>query len=190
MVKRIHNFALTSDSYERKKVEGIDSPQPLAASISKEGNGFVVWNTFVSVGQPPFGQVLVLQVLKNFVPQEDHTIQRNTSTTFGSVYLNVNAVGKGLFVWTEAPQIMNSPFMTNSNLSLNSLNIERWLPEKQVSRISDASKGSVDASSVTLTNEGNGMISWTQFNEPCPSEAQCNLAQTVWSKAVFQFRSK
>src|SRR5690606_36746338 len=104
--------------------------------------------------------------------------------------IDLNLSGKGLLVWSEQPKRMNTPFLSNKEISLHSLSLENWQAAGEPLQISEATQASLDAWSLELNSEGSGLLAWTQFKEKCPGDLNCRLDQTVWARPIIDFRPK
>lgn len=131
---------------------------------------------------------LRLQALQQGQWQMPVMVREPGAQNYSAGQLAVDAQGKGLLVWAEAPREMRQHFMSNHGQALYSQALTGWQPSGVPRLISEASQASVDAWSVNLSPAGHGLITWSQFNEDCPGDLGCNLEQSVWARAVYGFR--
>lgn len=160
----------------------------LDASLDAAGNGLTLWNHHHHNASGPPDQGLSLQAMQQGQWQSRVVIRESAAQTYSAGRLAVDASGQGLLLWPEAPRQMNQGFLSNQGSALYSQALTDWQPSGTPRLISEASQASVDAWSLNLSPAGHGLIAWTQFNEDCPGDLSCNLAQSVWARAVYGFR--
>ncbi len=172
--------SLLANSNETRRLE--------AAQLNANGNGTLAWyvqeNSAANNGP-----------VTRYVLQAVQAYQLGSSKALPSTQddepllpsLHLDRQGRGLAIWRQQPRRMNTEFEPNKEIRLLAIPLENYLPSDQALTISDSQQASVDALNIKLSPEGHGLIAWIQFNQRC-EQVGCSLDQTVWSRAVYDFR--
>ncbi|MGV3527099.1 MAG: hypothetical protein ACO1RX_22980 [Candidatus Sericytochromatia bacterium] len=161
-------------------------PLLLTAQFNAAGDAWLVWTRY-SQAIPPQSS-LGLQTLRQGQWQPEVTVRAQAGVEIGGAKLAVDATGRGLLVWSEQKQSMNREFVSNQGTQIQAVALSQGQLDGPPQLLSETGQGSVDAWSMNLAPEGHGLIAWTQFVQTCPGDLNCNLDQSVWARAVYDYR--
>ncbi len=146
-------------------------------------NGVLIWQQRNSVFQGA-GVQMKVQQLRDGQWASPELLRDTTETFYETPRLKLDVFGNGSSVWLERySQRGVSDMWQDSALFID---ISQW-QAGEPRKISEENAGPVYNWSL-VDQTGSGLLTWGEFEEPCPDGQGCCLSQKLWFRPVYNFR--